>query len=302
MRNALIIGIDEYKSNLLEGNVRNASLMNQVLSRNEDGSPNFNCKNLISLDQNIKSNVIKDSIDKLFKFSHCDVSLLYFSGYGAPSLDGYILSQDEQKISIQEILLLANNSASREVVLILDIQAIDIGESFNSNSQIFTREGITILMGISETIQDSITPLVYEALSGNVSDILGRVKITSIFSYVDNAIGEWSMRPIFKSYVNSLVSIRKCKPKIEISILRKLTYFFKNPDYILMLNPSYEPTAEPKNSEDEKKFALLNEFYSIGIIEPIGENHLYYAAINSKSCQLTALGKYYWQLISRQII
>ena len=34
----------------------------------------------------------------------------------------------------------------------------------------------------------------------------------------------------------------------------------------------------------------------VGLIVPVDEEHMYYAAMNSKSCRLTALGAQYWRL------
>jgi hypothetical protein len=33
------------------------------------------------------------------------------------------------------------------------------------------------------------------------------------------------------------------------------------------------------------------------IVVPVGEQHMYWAAINSKSCKLTPFGKRYWRLV-----
>jgi len=33
------------------------------------------------------------------------------------------------------------------------------------------------------------------------------------------------------------------------------------------------------------------------ISKPVGEEYMYYAAQNSKSCKLTALGYHYWRLV-----
>jgi hypothetical protein len=39
---------------------------------------------------------------------------------------------------------------------------------------------------------------------------------------------------------------------------------------------------------------------SVGLVIPIGEDYMYYAAINSKSCKLTALGYQYWRLVNEK--
>lgn len=43
----------------------------------------------------------------------------------------------------------------------------------------------------------------------------------------------------------------------------------------------------------------LQELESIGFVEPIGEKHMYFAAMHSKACKLTDLGMYYWLLVKR---
>jgi hypothetical protein len=41
----------------------------------------------------------------------------------------------------------------------------------------------------------------------------------------------------------------------------------------------------------------LQKLEGIGLVVPVGEEHMYYAAMNSKSCELTAVGKQYWKLV-----
>jgi len=41
----------------------------------------------------------------------------------------------------------------------------------------------------------------------------------------------------------------------------------------------------------------LQKLQSVGLIVPVDEQHMYYAAINSKACKLTALGYHYWRLV-----
>ena len=35
---------------------------------------------------------------------------------------------------------------------------------------------------------------------------------------------------------------------------------------------------------------------SIGLIEPVNTEHMYFAAMKSLGCKLTALGRHYWRL------
>ena len=57
-----------------------------------------------------------------------------------------------------------------------------------------------------------------------------------------------------------------------------------------------EPYAKQENVDIMKK---LQELESIGFVEPIGEKHMYFAAMHSKACKLTDLGMYYWLLVKR---
>ena len=68
------------------------------------------------------------------------------------------------------------------------------------------------------------------------------------------------------------------------------------PDHELPLDPSYEPDADPHHEEHERIFAGLQRCRASRLVEPVGEDHLYYAAMNSTACRLTPAGRLYWQL------
>lgn len=44
-------------------------------------------------------------------------------------------------------------------------------------------------------------------------------------------------------------------------------------------------------------FKNLQKFQSVGLVMPVDVDHMYFAAMNSKSCRLTALGYHYWRLV-----
>jgi len=95
--------------------------------------------------------------------------------------------------------------------------------------------------------------------------------------------------------VNQFISLRKTVPPIETSILRKITAYFESIESEHQLDPSYEPTEEPKNEINETIFSELQKMNRVGLVAPVGEEHMYYAAMNSKSCKLTTLGAQYWR-------
>ena len=72
------------------------------------------------------------------------------------------------------------------------------------------------------------------------------------------------------------------------------------------MDPSYEFTNDPKiehkviepfaNEEHVETFKDLQLFESVGLVEPVDADHMHFAAMENKSCKLTALGLHYWRL------
>jgi hypothetical protein len=54
--------------------------------------------------------------------------------------------------------------------------------------------------------------------------------------------------------------------------------------------------------EHVKIFKILQKMESVNLVAPTGEEHMYFAAMNNKSCHLTTLGKRYWDLVKKEKI
>lgn len=307
MRRALIIGNDTYKNiTCLHGCVNDATNITAILGRNGDGTPNFEIKQL----NNITTREIKENVKELFNGDSVDTCLLYYSGHGCSnSIDGYIVGTDCEEyaegMSMTDILKLANESKIKNKVIILDCCfSGKMGNPTYSNKECAINDGITILTacGKKEYATEKngmgiFTSLLIDALNGGASDILGNITPSSIYSYIDKALGAWEQRPMFKTNVSSFVEIRKISPLIPLELLRNITEYFKECTDEFQLNPSYEDTTENYNLENSKKFKVLQKFCNLGLVKPVGEEHMYYAAMNSKSCKLTAMGYQYWRLV-----
>ena len=152
------------------------------------------------------------------------------------------------------------------------------------------------------------TSLLVEALYGGAMNLLGEVSPGSIYSYIDRSLGAWDeQRPLFKANISSFVSLRKNAPPIPIAELRQITEIFTSQYDEYPLDPTYEPDkheADVKdvNKEHEAIFATLQRFVKLNLVIPVGEEHMYYAAIHHKSCKLTAQGQHYWQLVNKNTI
>lgn len=315
MKKALIVGINDYPTAPLRGCVNDAVSMASILEKHSDGSPNFSVRLVTAPSSIVTRAELRRSIIELFS-GDSDTALFYFSGHGhIKSTGGYIVTSDferyDEGISMDEVLNLANQSRVKDKIIILDCchsgafgsPAIALGNIAQLS------EGLTVLT--ASTSQESaiefngnglFTSLVIDALQGGASDLLGHVTPGSIYAYVDQALGPWDQRPIFKTNVTRFTSLRDITPRVPLETLRKLCEYFPTPQDEHNLDPSYEFTDPSNNDTKVAIFKDLQKFVSVGLVLPIGEEHMYFAAMNSKSCRLTALGYQYWRLVDENKI
>ena len=152
------------------------------------------------------------------------------------------------------------------------------------------------------------TNLLINGLKGGASDVRGIITPANLYSYIDQALGAWQQRPVFKTNTSQFIPLRTVQPKVSETILRNITKYFDTPISEYKLNPSYEYTNSPNEEHlikepyaDKNNVIILKELQkltSIGIVEPVDEEHMYFAAMNNKSCRLTKLGQHYWNLVN----
>lgn len=318
MRKALVVGIDNYPSAPLTGCVNDATSVAQFLRKNGDGSPNFD---VLQKDNIQTKGELKRMINELFD-SSVEIALFYFSGHGCKSnVDGYIVtpdySNDDEGISMTEILTIVNKSKALNKIVILDCcysGTFGNGALYDKLTEI--SEGVTILTASLEdqTARESsghgvFTNLLLEALSGGAANINGNITPGSVYSYIDQALDAWEQRPVFKTNTHSFVKLRTVVPSIDLSILRSIVDYFPTASSEFPLNPSFEYTnsldcehevVEPYSIQENVKIMKeLQKMESVGLVKPVGEEHMYYAAMHSTGCRLTALGYHYWQLVKK---
>jgi uncharacterized caspase-like protein len=309
VRRALLVGINAYPRDPLLGCANDARALQQVLQRQADGSPNFECRLLTAPPQPITRSILRAQATELFA-QEAEVALFFFSGHGTENLlGGYLVTPDAERydegLPMADLLTLANRSPVREVVIVLDCcssGALGQAPALDGLSAQL-REGVSVLTA-SRASQPSLevggwglfSSLVHSALDGGAADVIGNVTAAGIYAYVDQALGPWQQRPLFKTHVSRLTSLRKCSPAVPLATLRRLPEWFTSPEAYLQLDPSFEPDVEPHDPEHEAIFAQLQKCRAAKLVEPVGEEHLYFAAIRSKACRLTPLGHYYWRL------
>lgn len=331
---ALVIGIDAYQEQSeLKCCVNDAKAVSQLLERHEDKTKSFDTELLTSRTTSITNEVLADTISRFFK-SSTDVrtAVLYFAGHGVISPDtdaGYILGADARRgnwgVSLSEMLALANDAKGRihSSVIILDCcHAGAAGEvaGLKGTGASVIGPGVTILTSCNEGERAKeghghgvFTNLLLDGLRGGCADIRGNITPAALYSHIDQSLGAKAQRPLYKANVQRFVTLRRVEPKISDKVLLNLPLHFPDPDEEFKLDPSYEPDRKnvsdeikrlPVNPEHAAVFAELQMYNRQGLVVPVGAepNHMFFAAIQSKSCKLTALGKHYRRLAAENKI
>ncbi|KJG18387.1 caspase family protein [Photobacterium angustum] len=317
MRKALIVGIDYYENvSCLHGCVNDAHSVKAIIERHGDGTINFGV-NLITAtgpDSQLKRRELKDNIQKLFN-DDSDIALFYFAGHGyIESSGGYLITSEceggDDGLSLNELMLMANESKAKSKVIILDsCHSGILGNLPAIKDSALLAEGVTILTASSsdqyaQEINGSgvFTSLLVDAMSGGSSNLVGDITPASIYAHIDQSLGPWEQRPIFKTNVKNFTTLRKVHPPIQLCDLKKIIEIFEDPSVYLQLDPSYEPTSESANEINTDTFSILQKYVKVNLVTPVDAEHMYYAAIESKQCKLTVLGAHYWKLVKKERI
>ena len=317
MRKALIVGIDFYENvSCLNGCVNDAYAVKNVLERHGDGSLNFGVSAMTAtgISSSIKRRELKDKVQELFR-DNSEIALFYFSGHGyIETTGGYLITSEckdgDDGFPMDELLTIVNGSKALNKVIILDCCHSGVaGTPAITESKAVLSEGVTILTASAqdqyalETGGSGVfTTLLVDALSGSAANLVGDITPGSVYAHIDQALGPWEQRPIFKTNVKRFISLREVQPPIPLDELKQITDLFLEPSHTFPLDPSYEPTSENPIEENTKIFAKLQKYSHVNLVKPVDEEHMYYAAMNSTGCRLTALGAHYWNLVKKKKI
>ena len=324
MRVALVVGINYYQHGpSLFGCVDDAYAVKSVLERDDGGTINFDCKLYTGTGptDTVNRRTLKDSIEELFK-KEAEIALFYFSGHGhIEASGGYLLTSDSRRgdegVSLTEVLNYANNSPANNRIIILDSCHSGIaGDSPTDNNIATLKEGVTVLTASTkeqyateENGRGLYTTLLVDALNGSAANLLGYISPGSVYAHIDQSLGGWEQRPVFKTNVKQFISLRKVSPPISTEDLRRVIEFFPEPGFEYALDPTYEPELKGRDKgmplpivENTRIFAILQKYNRLNLLVPVGAKHMWNAAMESKSCKLTALGDHYRRLVEKKRI
>jgi caspase domain-containing protein len=324
MRIALVVGINYYEhGSRLFGCVDDAHAVHAILERHGDGAINFDCKLFTGTGptDRVDRNVLKDQVAELFKVQ-AEIALFYFAGHGhIEATGGYLLASDSRRgdegLSLSDVLTIANASPARNKVIVLDSCHSGIaGTPPVLGNLAALSEGLTVLTASTadqyateENGRGVFTTLLVDALHGGAANLTGDITPGSVYAHVDQSLGAWEQRPVFKTNVRQFVSLRRIPPPIALDDLRRITEFFPKPGFEFQLDPTFEPELKGRDSgmpapvtENVSTFSILQRYNRLNLVVPIDAPHMWHAAMQSKPCRLTVLGEHYRRLVERHRI
>lgn len=325
MRKALVVGIDHYsRITCLAGCVNDAYSVKAMLDRNSDGSVNFGVRLITGTGPAdiVTRKELKDAIADLFS-GEGEVALLYFAGHGhLETTGGYLCAGDcetgDDGVALSEVMTLANRSGAQNRVIVLDSCHSGIAGNHPAFTQVAEIEdGVTILAASTaeqyaqeENGEGVFTSLFVDALGGAAANLVGDVTPGGVYAHVDQSLGPWAQRPVFKTNVKRFVSLRKVDSPLPLADLRRIAELFPARGYSFQLDPSYEPYRSgaeeegfPEPDPDKNAiFAVLQNYNRVGLLIPDGAPHMWHAAVESKTVRLTALGEHYRRLAEKGLI
>lgn len=328
MRKALIVGIDHYAGiGNLSGCVNDAHAVKAVLERNADGTLNFSSPRLLTATgaaNAISKRGLKDAVRELLA-DDAEVALFYFAGHGyIEDTGGYLCASDcesgDDGMPLAELMTLVTRSPARNKIIILDSchSGVAGGDPVKSSTSTVA-DGVTILtastaeqyaMEAPNGGSGVFTDLFVDALNGAAANLVGDVTPGSVYAHIDQSLGPWAQRPVFKTNVKTFVSLRTADPPIALEDLQALIQHFPTPGHQLGLDPSFEPERASGSDSSlpapdpvkTQTFQTLQNYARVNLARPVGAPHMWHAAMESKACELTVLGQHYWSLADKGMI
>jgi hypothetical protein len=332
MRKALIIGVNYYETfKQLTGCVSDARSVAEILERHHGGIINFATPKLLAASDAysaLSRDELRRSVKELFE-GDADIALLYFAGHGyIEETGGFLCASDcrdgHEGLPLSDVMTWASGSKAKNKVIVLDSCHSGIaGERPALKGASEIDEGMTILTASTADqyayegangAPGVFTNLFVDALGGSAANLVGEVTPGSIYAHIDQSLGPWAQRPVFKTNVQGFVSLRKAEAPLPLEDLQALTTHFPTPRFELQLDPSFEPerseeqkadpTIPPPDPEKNKVFEVLQRYVKVNLVRSHGASkpHMWHAAMESKHCKLTVLGEHYRHLVSKGLI
>lgn len=326
MGKALVIGIDKYRATPLKGCVADARQMERLLSHHHNASKNYDVRLITSDESEITRGSFREALMALFENARDSNLLFFYAGHGAQTAwGGELVTQDfapnSLGVAMNDVISLANESAAREVVVILDccfggdmanvpgMQTGAVADEFRKGLAVLG-ENVTLLSAARATEPSvevdghgSFSRLLISGLEGAAANLIGEVTALSLYAHASKAFGEWDQRPVFKSHVTRPSVLREALPWIDPALLRRLPDHFETIESRVKMTAAHEgegrplPDGEP-GTKAQQEFDYFKELRNAGLLETDGSQDLYFLATQTfGEVFLTSKGQYFWELV-----
>ena len=225
MRKALVVGIDHYENiDPLTGCVNDAYAVKAMLDRHADGSVNFGARLMVGTGPQdiLERSKLKEAVRELF-VDDSDVALFYFAGHGhSETTGGYLCASDcksgDDGLALSDVMTFANESNAKNRIIILDsCYSGAVGDNPINRQVSEISEGMTIFTASTKGQYAAeangggvFTGLLIDALGGAAANLIGEGTPGGVYAHIDQSLGNWSQRPVFKTNVKKFVSLRVC--------------------------------------------------------------------------------------------
>jgi hypothetical protein len=319
-RRALIVGIDDYENDYLDGCVEDAERMKALLEKHGDDRPNYITQTIISSEEEqVTRATVRDALDQHFAYADGFDLLFYFAGHGVVSNWGaelvtYDYSPGTGGVAMQDIATLARKSKAREVVIVLD--CCFSGSFADPPDQpldaVAGQARLTEDMSILAASRDSqasfgddsggvFTSALVRGLEGGAANVLGHVTPLGLHEFVSRAFEQDpNQQPVLKTYHVHQPVLREVPPRVPRAILDRLPTLFGEPDAAIAISAAHVETFEGQPSAVQDEFATLSVLASAGLVDLDGLVSLSHAADAGNVITLSPLGRYYYELLEEE--
>ena len=329
-KKALVVGIDLYDGPRIQdlgGCTNDAKEVSKLLEDHEDKELGKNFH--VDYCENLRTNDLKLAIRKLLRIEECEKGekesvrevVFYFAGHGyIDENGGYLLGKDarnsEPGVSMGWLNKMTHLSKIEDILIILDCcHAGEIANELNENTEISRlRRGVTILAASTKNqaageeqertktgklkTHGVFTKIIAEGLKGAAVDLNGNVTAAALYRHADESLSiVRQQRPVYKSFVDEMKSIRICKVPVRREDLLKINKkgFFIEKDQKIPLTIDMIP--KKKEQEGVNDYVVLSVFEKAGLLSFSSQNTLLQAALREEVCFLNLKGKFIWEKV-----
>lgn len=318
---ALVVGINEYDHfPELFGCVRDAAEVEVRLRTHFDYTENFECNAALPKGRaphRLDYGTLWNALGQTFS-AQSDVTLFYFAGHGHLNhTGGVILTSDAEAgrdgLALSDVIAMAERSPAHSKIIILDsCHAGAAGDlPARENASALIGQGMTILAASTsgqyaeeQDGQGIFTNLLIDALDGAAATLTGEITPGAVYAHIDRSLPNVGQRPVFKTNVQSFVTLRRVKPTMTRQTLKELRDLFPKATDFFPLTPEYEPEMKGRDPGMPDpvpalvaKFLILQQGYRANLVVPVDQPNMWSAAMKYTGCRLTALGRHYWRLV-----